>query len=341
MQYRRLGDAGLQLSAISLGCWATIGDRLDHRSSLELLEHAYECGVNFFDNAETYGDGAAERALGRALRKLRWPRETYVVSGKVFWGTHRRVPNTWGLSRKHIIEGCHATLRRLELDHLDLYLCHRADANTPIGETVRAMSDLVSRGLVLYWGTSEWPIGAVRAAHDYAREHNLYPPAAEQLQYNMLVRGQVEDEFAELRAQTGIGLTTWSPLAYGLLAGRYDEGFPVDARLARPDYQWLREYALGTESEQDGTLERVRSLNALARSLDLTPSQLALAWVLRNPDVTSAISGASSLTQLKENLASIEVVTVLNEPLLQEINNRLGYGSPSRQFREEALHGGK
>src|ERR1700691_324664 len=216
MLYRRVGGSGLQVSAVSLGAWATIGERLDLAATTRMLEEAYDLGINFFDNAETYGNGAAEATMGRALAGLRWPRETYLVSSKVFWGTGSERPTARGLSRKHVLEACDAALQRLRVDYLDLYLCHRPDAQTPIAETVRAMSDLISHhGKVLYWGTSEWPATAIVEAHRVAREHGLVAPIVEQAQYNLLTRARVEREYVDLCTRLGLGLSVWSPLAYG------------------------------------------------------------------------------------------------------------------------------
>lgn len=308
MQYRRLGTSGLELSAVALGCWATVGDSVDDRGVLDLLEQARADGVTVLDTAETYGDGRAEQALGRALEALAWPRETYVVCAKVFYGTHRRAPGSHGLSRKHVVEGAHATLRRLGLEHLDLLLCHRHDPHTPLVETVRAMSDLVTQGKILYWGVSEWPVDAVRHAHDLAREHGWHPPVTEQLEYNMLARDRVEHEFAGLADDLGLGLMTWSPLAYGLLAGRYDDGFSPHARLAREGFGWLREHALGPEEQREDVLDRIRGLNQAARDAGVEPSQAALAWVLRHPLVSSAITGASRPEQLRQTLGAVELL---------------------------------
>jgi voltage-dependent potassium channel beta subunit len=318
MRYRRMGRSGLYLSEVSLGTWATIGERLDFSGSLALLAEAYHLGVNFFDGGETYGDGAAEEALGRAMVKLGWPRETFAVSGKVYWGTHGGRPNTCGLSRKHIIEGCHATLRRLRLDYLDLFLCHRPDADTPVEETVEAMTDLVRQGKILYWGTSEWPADRFRAAHEYAVAACGRPPVVEQLQYNIMERNRVEREYADLIDRLGIGLTVWSPLAYGLLAGRYDRGFPAAARLSDPRYAWLRAAALGGDEEIK--LARYRAVNALARASGLEPTALAVAWVLRNPRVSSAVCGASSPEQLRMAVAAATAAPRLDEALLDEID---------------------
>lgn len=327
MRYRKLDGTGLTLSVVGLGCWSTIGERLDDRQTAALLAMAYEAGVNFFDGAETYADGRSEEAMGRALRLLGWPRETFVVSGKVFYGVHGKRPNTWGLGRKHLVEGCDATLRRLGLEYLDLFLCHRADPDTPLLETVQTMSQLVDRGKVLYWGTSEWPAAQVAAAHDLARQHGLVPPAVEQLQYNMLHRDRVEQEFAEVRDRVTLGVTTWSPLLYGLFAGRYDGGFPTDGRLSDARYAWLRETALGEEPER--MLERIRAVNALAPLRGLTPAQMAISWVIRNPAVTSAITGASSPSQLRDTLGALRDPDRLDDRTLAEIDALLGPGPGS------------
>jgi voltage-dependent potassium channel beta subunit len=300
MKYRMLGRSGLEVSAISLGSWATIGDGLDIRQTCELLSVAYDAGVNLFDTSETYADGAAEEMLGRSIRQLGWPRETFIICSKVFYGTHSGRPNTWGLSRKHIREGCDASLRRLGVGYLDLFLCHRHDDRIPLDEIVAAMGHLIAQGKVLYWGTSEWPSALVRQAQAIAAESGLQAPVTEQLQYSILTRANVERSFSSLITETGIGLMTWSPLEYGLLAGRYDTGLPASARLTRPDLRWLRQTALG--DDEQATLDRARRVNALARSLGMAPAQMALAWVLRNPHVSTAICGASSTEQLGESL---------------------------------------
>lgn len=322
MQYRRLGNLGLEVSAISLGSWATFGERLDDEATVGILKIAYELGVNFFDSAETYARGAAEEALGRAFRQLGWPRETFLVSGKVLWGVHGRRPNTWGLSRKHVFEGCHATLRRLGLDYLDFYFCHRYDEHVPLIETVRAMSDLVRQGKVLYWGTSEWSADQLREACRIARSEGFVPPQLEQLQYNLLVRDKLEQEMAGLRSELGLGLAVWSPLAYGLFSGRYDRGWPPDGRLSLEKYSWLRETMLG--KDETLVLQRVRAVNALARKIGTTPSRMALAWVLRNRSVDTVITGASSPDQLRDTLGALEVVGQLDDELLKRINAALG-----------------
>jgi aryl-alcohol dehydrogenase-like predicted oxidoreductase len=262
------------------------------------------------------------------LQDLGWPRETYVLSSKVFWGVHGKRPNTRGLSRKHVVEACHAALRRLRVEHLDLYLCHRNDPHTPLAETVAAMTDLVRQGKVLYWGTSEWPVERVEQAHRLATERGLVAPVTEQLQYNLLARERVERGFADHFPRLGLGITNWSPLAYGLLAGRYDESFPDDARLSDPAYGWLRRNAFG--DDQEGVLDDVRSVNALARELGLHPATLALAWVLRNPAVSTAICGASRPSQLVAQFAALEAVDHLDDAVLGRIDDLLTARTGSR-----------
>jgi voltage-dependent potassium channel beta subunit len=306
--YRRLGASGLQVSVVSLGAWATIGECLDLRASTKLMEEAYSLGINFFDNAETYGNGAAELMMGRVLSRLRWSRESFLVSSKVYWGTGSDRPTARGLSRKHVFEACEAALRRLRVDYLDLYLCHRTDASTPIEETVRAMSDLIShQGKVLYWGTSEWPASAIAEAHQLARELGLIAPVTEQAQYNLLSRSRVESEYADLYASLGLGLTVWSPLAYGLLTGRYnDNGVDESGRLSRPGYEWLRDSVLGDRGQQ--RLAAVRALCSMAAEYGVSPAQLSIAWVLGNPNVSTAITGASSIDQLRETVAAVALL---------------------------------
>jgi len=307
MVYRRLGRSGLQISAISLGAWATVGESLDLEGTTRLMAEAFEAGVNFYDNAETYGDGEAERLMGRALRKLAWPRESYLVSSKVFWGTGGIGPTARGLSRKHVLEACDQALARLGLEHLDLYLCHRPDPETPVEETVRAMSDLISHhGKVLYWGTSEWPAALIAEADEFARANGLIPPVTEQAQYNLFVRRRVEEEYAELYERLGLGLMVWSPLAYGLLAGRYQSSIPADARLGREGYGWLRAEILGDDG--DRRLEAARRFGELAREHGLSPARLGMAWVLANQNVSTAITGASRPEQLRDTLGAIELV---------------------------------
>ena len=315
MDYRRMGRAGLKLSAISIGAWVTFGAQIDERTAGEILHRAYDLGVSFFDNADAYADGQAEIVMGKAVRSLR--REALVISSKVFWPTMPG-PNGRGLSRKHIFESCNASLRRLGLDYLDLYFCHRFDPETPIEEVVRAMDDLIHQGKVLYWGTSQWRAGQIAQAHGIAREQRLVPPLVEQPHYNMLVRRVVEDEVAPLATDLGLGLVTWSPLRSGLLSGKYLSGIPQGTRLSLKSYTWLRD--LLTEEN----LRKVRELQAVAADLGVTLPQLAIGWLLRLPGVTSVITGATKVSQLEENVKALEVPRLLTPEVLERIEAILG-----------------
>ena len=257
MKYRRLGKSGLQVSELSFGAWVTFAQQISKATAERLMTIAYDSGVNFFDNAEAYANGKAEIVMGKILKRRGWGRDTFLVSSKVFWGGD--LPNQEGLSRKHVIEACHAALRRLRVDYLDLYFCHRADPNTPIEETVRAMSDLIAQGKVLYWGTSEWSARDIMKAHQIARDLRLVPPTMEQPQYNMFHRDRVEKEFAPLYKRFGLGLTTWSPLASGLLTGKYNDGDPGNTRISLKNYEWLRE-----QFETDGARTRLAKVKKLA-----------------------------------------------------------------------------
>jgi voltage-dependent potassium channel beta subunit len=318
MKYRRLGKSGLQLSELSFGAWVTFAQQIDNKTAEELMTVAYDSGVNFFDNAEAYAAGKAEIVMGEILKLKGWPRDTFVVSSKVFWGGDR--PNQEGLSRKHVFEACHAALRRLQVDYLDLYFCHRADPNTPIEETVRAMSDLVRQGKVLYWGTSEWSAEQIIEAHRIAREFLLEPPTMEQPQYNMFHRAKVEREFAPLYRENGLGTTTWSPLASGLLTGKYNRGIPGDTRLAMPMYQWLRETF---QIDYPQAIERVQQLATVASDLGTTLPQLGLAWCLKNPNVSTVITGASKPGQVRQNMKAGDLVDQLDESVMQRIESIL------------------
>jgi voltage-dependent potassium channel beta subunit len=322
MLYRRLGRTGLQLSALSFGAWVTFGRQVGRSQARELLALAWDRGVNFFDNAETYNRGEAERLMGDVLADLRFPRDSYCVSSKVFFGAvDNPRPTQRGLSRKHVIEACHQALERLRVEHLDLYFCHRPDPDTPIEETVAAMDTLVRQGKVLYWGTSEWPAEAIAEAHRIARENHCYAPVAEQPQYNLLHRERVEREFAPLYERFGMGTTIWSPLASGLLAGRYNDGIPDDSRLAQAGYEWLRETVLGSGRER---VERVRHLAPIAQELGVSQAQLALAWCLANPHVSTVLLGASRREQLEQNLAALELVPRIDAALKQRIEQAVG-----------------
>ncbi len=319
MQYRRLGSSGLKLSAFSYGSWVTFGTQVDTRLATELLACAWDHGVNFFDNAEVYSYGVAERVMGAALAALKLPRDGYCVSSKVYFGSvPDPLPTQHGLSRKHIVEACDQALTRLDLDHLDLYYCHRPDEDTPVEEIVVTMDGLIRCGKVLYWGTSEWPAELIRAACVFAHQAHLIGPQMEQPQYNLLHRARVEQEYALLYEEYGIGATIWSPLASGLLTGKYDHGVPKGSRLDQPGYEWLRKDLLESESS-NRKLEQVRKLTAIAHELDIPSVQFALAWCLRNPHVSTVILGASSREQLEQNLAALEYVDRIDDAVQKRI----------------------
>jgi voltage-dependent potassium channel beta subunit len=315
MKYRHLGKSGLQLSELSFGAWVTFAQQIDNKTAEKLMTIAYDAGVNFFDNAEAYADGRAEIVMGEILKRRAWPRDTFVVSSKVFWGGD--LPNQEGLSRKHVVEACHAALRRLQVDYLDLYFCHRPDPDTPIEETVRAMGDLIAQGKVLYWGTSEWSAEAIREAYRIARELHLAPPTMEQPQYNMFHRENVEQTLAPLYGEIGLGTTIWSPLASGLLTGKYNEGDPGGTRISLPNYDWLREKFESDETRQ--RLAKVKQLAGLAKDLGVPLPQMALAWCLKNPNVSSVITGASKPEQVRENMNAGDIVHQFDEGVMERI----------------------
>src|SRR6266516_1529689 len=319
MKYRRLGTSGLQISELSFGAWVTFAQQISEETAAELLTIAYDSGVNFFDNAEAYANGKAEIVMGKILKRKGWPRDTFLVSSKVFWGGDK--PNQEGLSRKHVIEACHAALGRLRVDYLDLYFCHRSDPNTPIEETVRAMSDLVAQGKVLYWGTSEWSAEEIMRAHKIARELHLAPPTMEQPHYNMFERESVEREFLPLYEKVGLGTTVWSPLASGLLTGKYNEGDPGDTRISMPRYSWLRQQF--ESDEVRNRLAKVKELAKEAGDLGATLPQLASAWCLKNPNVSTVITGASKPEQVRENMKAGEVVEQLDDGVMKRIESIL------------------
>jgi voltage-dependent potassium channel beta subunit len=317
MQYRRLGKSGLQLSALSFGAWVTFGKQVGRSLARDLLAMAHDNGINFFDNAETYNNGVAETLMGDVLADLRFPRDSYCVSSKVYFGAvDNPLPTQRGLSRKHVIEACHQALQRLRVEHLDLYFCHRPDPDTPIAETVAAMDTLVRQGKVLYWGTSEWPAEAIVEAHRVAKENGMYAPTMEQPQYNLLHRERVEQEYAPLYDAYGMGTTIWSPLASGLLSGKYNNGVPAESRLAQPGYEWLREAVL----ENDGArIDKVRRLAPIAAELGVSMAQLAIAWCLVNPHVSTVMLGASRLEQLEQNLGALALLPKLDADVLKHI----------------------
>lgn len=320
MDYRRLGKSGLKLSEISLGSWVTFGNQVDEKEALGLMTLAYDEGINFFDNAEVYESGLSETLMGAALRKLGWGRDTYVVSSKVFWGGNKPTQN--GLSRKHVFDACHAALKRLQLDYLDLYFCHRPDADTPIEETVRAMHDLVVQGKILYWGTSEWSAQQLTEAWAVAKDLKISPPQMEQPQYNLFERQKVEVEYLPLYELMGLGTTVWSPLKAGVLTGKYNNGFPADSRMNLPGCAWLK---AEWESEQGKRqLEQVRKLAELADEVGLPIHHLAIIWCLANRHVSSIILGASRKSQLADNLKALQSKDKLTPDVIVRIEEIMG-----------------
>jgi voltage-dependent potassium channel beta subunit len=315
MHYRRLGRTGIKVSELSLGTWVTFGEQIGEKEASELLHAAYDQGVNFFDNADTYADGQAEVVMGKAIRDL--PRQAVVISSKVFFPTMPGI-NGRGLSRKHIMESIHASLKRLEQEYVDIYFCHRFDPDTSIEEVVQTMDILVRQGKVLYWGTSCWEPFQIAQAIGYARENHLVAPVVEQPRYSMLAREEVEVKLAPLCLEFGIGLTTFSPLFYGALTGKYNEGIPKGSRLEREDLNWIRERVTPE------VIQKVRALLPIARGLELTTGQLALAWLLRRKEVSCVITGASRVEQLDENLAATSAVETLTNEVLEKIDQVLG-----------------
>lgn len=330
MEYRYLGQSGLQVSALSLGAWVTYGGQVGEEVAFKCMQAAFEAGVNFFDNAEAYAGGEAETVMGEVIKKAGWKRSDLVISTKIFWGG--RGPNDSGLSRKHIIEGAQASLERLQLDYVDLIFCHRADIHTPIEETVRAMSYLIDQGKAYYWGTSEWSPEKIMQAHAIARREHLVPPAMEQPEYNMFNRKRVERHYAHLYQEIGLGTTIWSPLASGILTGKYNQGIPKESRLDLEGYDWLRE---GYESEEGkDKIKKVGQLMPIAEELGCTMAQLALAWCLKNPHVSTVITGASRPEQVIENMAALEVVPKLTDEVMERIESILSNKpNPEPDFR--------
>ncbi len=315
MEYRFLGDSGLKLSALSVGAWVTFGPQMNEDKAAECMHAAWEAGANFFDNAEVYADGVAEQIMGAVLSKSGWKRSDFVVSTKIFWGGDG--PNDRGLSRKHVIEGTDAALARLQLDYVDLIFCHRPDFHTPVEETVRAMNHVINQGKALYWGTSEWPAERILEAYHVARRERLIPPQMEQPQYNLLHRDRVEREYAPLYERIGLGTTTWSPLASGLLTGKYNDGVPPGTRTTIEGYEWLRSRVAGEKVEE--TIAKLRQMAPIAEELDCTMAQLAIAWCLANPNVSTVITGASRPEQVRENMKAMEVYERLTPDVLGQI----------------------
>jgi voltage-dependent potassium channel beta subunit len=318
MNYRHLGRSGLQVSELSFGSWVTFHNQAGVESAVEMMSAAYEAGVNFFDNAEVYASGKSEEVMGAALKKLGWRRSSYVVSTKFFWGLNETPNERNTLNRKRLIEGINGSLQRFDLDYVDLIFCHRPDPTTPIEETVWAMHNIIEWGKALYWGTSEWSAAEIIAAIEIAEKHHLHKPVMEQPQYNMLVRDRFEKEYARLFKDYGYGSTTWSPLASGLLTGKYNEGIPADSRGSLPGYEWLHERLTDAAG-----LEKVRALAPVAQELGATMSQLAIAWCLKNPNVSTVITGASRVSQVHENMQSLQIAEKLTPDYMQTIEEIL------------------
>ena len=324
MRYRHLGRSGIQVSVLSFGSWVTFGPQLAGDGARDCLAAAYNAGVNFFDTAEVYAGGEAETILGAAIAQLGWPRHTYLISSKYYWGIEDSINTRTTLNRKYLMQAIEGSLRRLRLDFLDLIFCHRPDSDTPIEETVWAMHDIISSGRAHYWGTSEWSAEAILEAWQIAERHHLHKPLMEQPQYNLLERRKVEEEFSSLYDGIGLGLTTWSPLASGLLSGKYLDGVPEGSRALLPGYEWLRGYVTSSDANQ-----RVRQLKGIADELGVTLSQLSIAWCAANPHVSTVITGASTVAQVRENLAAVDVIERLTPDVLERIEVAFsGAGEP-------------
>ena len=315
MEYRRLGKSGLKVSVFSFGSWVTFSNQLNEKAATELMEYAYDNGINFFDNAEIYANGNSEIIMGKILKKVGWSRDTYILSSKVFWGGEK--PTQIGLSRKHISDACHAALKRLQVEYLDLFFCHRPDPETPIEETVRAMDVLIQQGKVLYWGTSEWEAEQLSEAYSVAQNFNLTPPTMEQPEYNLFNRGKIEKDYLPLYKQYGLGTTTWSPLASGLLTGKYNHGFPSNSRVFVKGYEWIKEKFESEETIQK--IGKVKELQPIAESLNISLTQLSLGYCIKNPNVSTVILGATKKEQLKENLSTLQILDKITEKTLMKI----------------------
>ena len=319
MEYRRLGKSGLKVSVFSFGSWVTFSNQLNEKAATELMEYAYDNGINFFDNAEIYANGNSEIIMGKILKKTGWSRDTYILSSKVFWGGEK--PTQIGLSRKHITDGCHAALKRLQVEYIDLFFCHRPDPETPIEETVRAMDVLIQQGKVLYWGTSEWEAEQITEAYEIAEKFNLTPPTMEQPEYNLFNRGKIEKDYLPLYKEYGLGTTIWSPLASGLLTGKYNHGFPSNSRVYVKGYEWLKEQFESEETIQK--IGKVKELQPIAERLEISLTQLALGYCLKNPNVSTIILGASKKEQLKENLGTLSIMDKITDSTIKDINKVL------------------
>ncbi len=318
MNYRFLGHSGLQVSELSLGSWVTFHNQVDVEAAVQCMSAAYEAGVNFFDNAEIYANGKSEEVMGAAIKKLGWRRSSYVISTKFYWGLYEKVNEKNTLNRKRLLEAIDASLKRFDMEYVDLLFCHRADPTTPIEETVWAMHNIIEQGKAFYWGTSEWPAADIIAAIEIAERHHLHKPVMEQPQYNMLTRERFEVEYARLFKDYRYGSTIWSPLASGLLTGKYNEGIPADSRGALNGYEWLLPRLTNAEK-----ISKVKALQAVALELGCSTAQLAIAWCLKNPNVSTVITGASRVSQVHENMKALDVVENLTAEVLGKIEDIL------------------
>jgi len=318
MEYRKMGKTGLQLSTLSFGSWVTFHKQIDDRISDELMGIAYDNGVNFFDNAEGYAEGESEKMMGRVLHKKNWDRTSYVLSSKAYFGSRGKgnKPNQTGLSRKHLTEACNEALQRLQTDYLDLYFCHRPDKSTPIEEVVQTMNTLIQQGKILYWGTSEWSGVEIMEAHRVAVHYRLIGPSMEQPQYNLFERNKMDNEYLEIFKNVGLGTTIWSPLAAGLLTGKYNDGIPEDSRFNMEGFEWLRDRWVMQDK-----IKRVHQLGALAKALKVSTASLSIAWCIKNPNVTTAILGATKKEQLLDNLTAMDTLQLLTPEIMEQIES--------------------
>jgi voltage-dependent potassium channel beta subunit len=317
MEYRNLGKSGLRVSELSYGSWVTFSFQLDKTKAKKTMKHAYDSGINFFDNAEVYASGESEKIMGEVIHNLGFQRDTYIISSKVFWGGQAVTQR--GLNAKHIRDACDAALIRLRVDYLDMYFCHRPDFHTPVEETVRAMDVLVKQGKILYWGTSEWSADRIREAYSVAHQYGLTPPSMEQPQYNMFHRSKLEKEYLGLFSTEGLGTTIWSPLASGILTGKYNKNIPKGSRMSLPDYKFLRD---GLESKEGAeNIKKVIKLSKIAEKLNISMAQLSIAWCLKNKNVSTVILGATNTKQLDENLKAAQCKSLLNDKIMESIEN--------------------
>ena len=316
MEYRNLGKSGLQVSVLSFGSWVSFSKQIDDKVASDLMSMAYDSGINFFDNAEVYALGESEKMMGRILKKKKWDRTSYVLSSKAYfgWRGKENKPNQTGNSRKHLTEACHEALQRMQVDYLDLFFCHRADKNTPILETVQTMNTLIQQGKILYWGTSEWTGVEIMEAHRVAEKYGLIGPTMEQPQYNLFERKKVEADYSEIYKNVGLGTTIWSPLSSGLLTGKYNDGIPKNSRFSLEGFEWLKD---GIVTEEK--IKKVKKLGELAQKLGVSLATLSIAWCIKNPNVSTAILGATKKAQLTENLKALDVVKILTDDVMEKI----------------------